>query len=85
MPNNNNNKKSIFAQHVTYITVIYITYVNIFTDAEFFNLFSETSYALFYIIKGVLLMMMGNWFLMHLRQSSCLTMDFRKLMHPLVL
>ena len=41
--------------------------------------------ALFNIIKGVLLMTMGNWYLMHLRENSCLTMEFRKLVHPLVL
>ena len=35
--------------------------------------------ALFNIIKGVLLLTM------HLRENSCLTMEFRKLVHPLVL
>ena len=41
--------------------------------------------ALFNIIKGVLLMTMGNWYLMHLRDNSCLAMEFCKLVHPLVL
>ena len=41
--------------------------------------------ALFNIFKGVLLMTMGNCYLMHLRENSCLTMEFRKLVHPLVL
>ena len=40
--------------------------------------------ALFNIIKGMLLMTMGNWYLMHLRANSCLTMEFRKLVYPLV-
>ena len=41
----NNTKKTILIQHVTYITVIYITYSIIFTDTEFFNVFSKTCYA----------------------------------------
>ena len=41
--------------------------------------------ALFNIIKGVLLMKMGNWYLMHLHENLCSTMEFRKLVHPLVL
>ena len=40
--NNNSEKKSILIQHVTYITVIYITYSIIFTNTEFLNVFSET-------------------------------------------
>ena len=41
--------------------------------------------ALFNIIKGVLLMTMGNWYLMHLHENLCLPMKFHKLVHPLVL
>ena len=41
--------------------------------------------ALFNVIKGVLLMTMGNWYLMHSRENSCLAMEFRKLVPPLVL
>ena len=37
--------------------------------------------AFFNFNKGVLLMTMGNWYLMHLRENSCLTMEFRKLVH----
>ena len=38
-------KKSILIQNVTYITMIYITYSIIFTNTEFFNVFSETSHS----------------------------------------
>ena len=71
------------------MTVIYITYGNIFTSTAFF-VYKVGSVmlcviVLFNIIKGVLLMTMINRFLMHLRDTFCLTMAFRKLVHPLVL
>ena len=73
------------------LLVSYITYRNILTNTEFCIAFSETSYlvmlcivTLFNINKDVLLMTMGNWFLMNLRENSCLTMEFRKLVHLVV-
>ena len=74
-------------QHVTYITVIYITYSIIFTKVLMYSVkpVMLCVVALFNIIKGVLLMTMGNWYLIHLRKNSVLTMEFRKLVHPLVL
>ena len=78
-------------KHITNKTVINTTYGNIFTNTYFFNVYSETGYSilcvivLFNIIKGGLLMTMGNLFVMHLRENSCLTKEFRKSVHTLVL
>ena len=83
--NNKSEKKSILIYHVTYIlhTVLYLL-------IHTFLMYSVKQImlcviALFNIIKGVLLMTMGNWYLMHIRENSYLTIEFLNLVHSLVL